>query len=225
MTELFTQTVEAKAYALLKDLMQDSELAGFHLVGGTSLALQIGHRKSVDLDLFNYGDDFDADFLSSHLIRRYAFAQKIVQARTILGEIDGIKVDFIQAYNQLTEPVIETPEGIRLVSFRDIAAMKLLAIGKSGTRRKDFIDVAFLSREMSLNEMLERYREAYHVTSNIQPVRGLLYFEDIANEESVDLLDNKLDWKLIEQRLYKMVERPGVVFDTWPVKTRKPVSR
>ena len=51
---LQTSTVERSTLQLLKKLMCDEKLSDFILAGGTNLALQIGHRKSIDLDLFTY---------------------------------------------------------------------------------------------------------------------------------------------------------------------------
>ena len=53
---LQTQTVQPTLLELLKSLMALESLNDFHLVGGTSLALQMGHRNSVDIDLFGSGD-------------------------------------------------------------------------------------------------------------------------------------------------------------------------
>ena len=216
--KIYSETIASKTYELLRKLMNDPHLERFNLVGGTSLSLQMGHRKSVDLDLFNYGEPFDLMEMKAYLQTEYGLQDKIAQNQTLIGMIDNIKVDFIKAYNKLTEPLVITKDGIRLVSYKDIAAMKLLAIGKEGTRRKDFIDVALLSTKMSFSEMLERYLKAYDLNSTVQAIRGLLYFDDIKNEESVDLIGAKMDWRLIERRLYQMVDNPDCIFETPPVK-------
>ena len=219
--EIYLQTIASKTYELLKKLMNDPHLDRFNLVGGTSLSLQMGHRKSVDLDMFNYGEPFDLEEMKAYLQSEYGLKEKIAQNQTLIGMIGDVKVDFIKAYNKLTEPLIVTEDGIRLVSYKDIAAMKLLAIGKEGTRRKDFIDVAYLSTKMSFGEMLQRYLQAYDLNSTVQAIRGLLYFDDIKNEESLDLVGAKMEWRYIERRLYRMVDHPDVVFDTPPVKPVK----
>ena len=219
--EIYLQTIASKTYELLKTLMNDPRLERFNLVGGTSLSLQMGHRKSVDLDMLNYGEPFDLEEMKAYLQAEYGFQDRIAQNQTLIGMIDGIKVDFIKAYNKLTEPLIVTEDGIRLVSYKDIAAMKLLAIGKEGTRRKDFIDVAFLSTKMSFGEMLDRYVKAYDLNNTVQAIRGLLYFDDIKNEESVDLIGAKMEWRLIERRLYQMVDHPDRIFEDPPTKHAK----
>ena len=216
--KIFTETVASATYELLRKLMNDPVLKDFNLVGGTSLTLQLGYRKSIDLDMFYYGDNFDSAFFKNHLSKTYGLDSEATYGGAILAYIQAVKTDFIKAYNKLTEPLVITKDGIRLVSYKDIAAMKLLAIGKEGTRRKDFIDVAFLSTKMSFSEMLDRYLKAYDLNSTVQAIRGLLYFDDIKNEESVDLIGAKMDWRLIERRLYQMVDNPDRIFDAPPVK-------
>ena len=56
--KIYTETVDSATYELLKKFMSDPFLKDFNLVGGTSLSLQMGHRKSVDLDLFYYGESY-----------------------------------------------------------------------------------------------------------------------------------------------------------------------
>ncbi len=219
--KIFTETVASTTYELLRKLMNDPVLKDFNLVGGTSLTLQLGYRKSVDLDMFYYGEHFDAAFFKDHLSKTYGLDSEATYGGAILAYIQGVKTDFIKAYNKLTEPLIVTEDGIRLVSYKDIAAMKLLAIGKEGTRRKDFIDVAFLSTKMSFGEMLQRYLQAYDLNSTVQAIRGLLYFDDIKNEESLDLVGAKMEWRYIERRLYQMVDHQDVIFDTPPLKPKK----
>lgn len=215
--KIYTETVDSATYELLKKFMSDPFLKDFNLVGGTSLSLQMGHRKSVDLDLFCYGESFDSMVIAEHLRHNYDFELSAIYPGALLAHVQNVKTDFIKAYNRLTEPLAVTEDGIRLVNYKDIAAMKLLAIGKEGTRRKDFIDIAFLSTLMSFSEMLEHYREAYDLSSTIQAIRGLLYFDDIKNEESVNLIGAKMDWHTIEKRLYQMVEYQNKVFDAPPV--------
>ena len=73
---LYTQTGEAGTLVLIKELMSDKELESFNLVGGTTLSLKLGHRMSVDIDLFT-DRDFDAYQISQHLAQTYM--QKILR--------------------------------------------------------------------------------------------------------------------------------------------------
>lgn len=85
------ETVDAGTLELLSMLMQDNRLNDFFLVGGTALALQLGHRKSIDLDLFSL-HSFNESELSLHLETSKKFKLDFISKNTIKGEI---KVDFI----------------------------------------------------------------------------------------------------------------------------------
>jgi hypothetical protein len=77
--------------------MADARLRDFHLVGGTALALVLGHRQSIDIDLFS-PRDFDVEALRTHLVNSHAYAVDKVSRATLIGHADGIKVDCIR-YN------------------------------------------------------------------------------------------------------------------------------
>lgn len=207
---LHKETTDAATLELLKRLMGDERLQGFVLVDGTSLALQMGHRISVDLDLFTE-KEFDADELREYLERNYRLQTDYLAFATIKGEIDGVQVDCIaHAYPWLKSFVLE--EGVRLASLEDICAMKLNAIAGNGTRIKDFVDVAYLSSIFSLEQMLKFYEEKYHANP-LMPLKGIVYFTDINKNAPVKMANGKpLDWKSIEKRLLAMEKFPQNVF-------------
>ena len=119
---LHKETIDAATLELLKRLMGDERLQGFVLVGGTSLALQIGHRISVDLDLF-IEKEFEADELREYLERYYHLQTDYLAFATVKGEVEGVQVDCIaHAYPWLKPFAVE--EGVRLASLEDICAMK-----------------------------------------------------------------------------------------------------
>lgn len=207
---LHKETIDAATLELLKRLMGDERLQGFVLVGGTSLALQIGHRISVDLDLF-IEKEFEADELREYLERYYHLQTDYLAFATVKGEIEGVQVDCIaHAYSWLKPFVLE--EGVRLASLEDICAMKLNAIAGNGTRIKDFVDVAYLSSMFSLEQMLKFYEEKYHANP-LMPLKGIVYFADINKNAPVKMANGKpLDWKSIEKRLLAMEKFPQRVF-------------
>lgn len=207
---LHKETIDAATLELLKRLMGDERLQGFVLVGGTSLALQIGHRISVDLDLF-IEKEFEADELREYLERNYHLQTDYLAFATVKGEIEGVQVDCIaHAYSWLKPFVLE--EGVRLASLEDICAMKLNAIAGNGARIKDFVDVAYLSSMFSLEQMLKFYEEKYHANP-LMPLKGIVYFADINKNAPVKMANGKpLDWKSIEKRLLAMEKFPQRVF-------------
>ena len=207
---LQTQTLAPATLQLLKQLMQDQELRSFRLVGGTAMALRLGHRISVDLDLFT-NTPFDEQQLREHLEHTYGLQTDYISRYTLKGEIDGVQIDCIaHQYPWLQEP--EEEDGIRLAGLPDICAMKLNAITGNGTRIKDFIDVAWLSTHYSLNQMLDFYEQKYNANV-LMPLKAIIFFDEINFNEPVHLTDGKrVNWKTYEKRLLDMEKHPNKVF-------------
>jgi hypothetical protein len=119
----------------------------FYLVGGTALALLIGHRESIDLDYFT-PNDIDTVALFTDIVNALPERQclKTFEApNTLWISIDGIKLSFIKRKQPLLEEVI--PEGaFRLASLADITIMKLAAIcGRD--EYKDYFDLSYLAEK------------------------------------------------------------------------------
>ncbi len=207
---LQTQTVEPRTLELLRKLQNEPLMSSFNLVGGTALALRLGHRKSIDLDFFTK-EEFDIVELREMLVEKYAMKVAFERGQTLKGFIDGIMIDCIR----FNYPHIETPDnidGVRLESIPDIIAMKLDAISHNGTRIKDFIDIATLSTLYSLNEMLQFYLAKYPNANVLMPVKSLIYFDDINFEEAVVMTNEAFDWEKIARRLLEMIEYPNKIF-------------
>ncbi|KAF0238177.1 MAG: hypothetical protein FD181_1385 [Prolixibacteraceae bacterium] len=208
---LHKETVERRTLELLIKLMNDASLKEFVLVGGTALALQLGHRISEDIDLFST-QPFDSFNLGDYLRLNYNFELDFIARNTLKGEIYGVQLDLItHQYPWLQKQHIF--ENIRLASYIDVAAMKLNAISGNGTRVKDFIDIAFLSSEISLNQMLVAYEKKYN-SNPIMPLKGLLYYDDINFKEPIKMTKNdSFNWKAIEKRLKLMHRFPDKIFE------------
>lgn len=99
---LLKETIDASTLELLKRLMSDERLDGFVLVGGTALSLQMGHRISVDLDLF-VNNDFEAEALREYLERNYHLETDYLAFATVKGEIGGVQVDCLPFFTVLAE--------------------------------------------------------------------------------------------------------------------------
>lgn len=208
---LFKETIEKSTLELLIKLMEDELLSKFVLVGGTALALQISHRISVDLDLFS-SQPFNAEELADYLRTSYGFELDFISTNTVKGEIIGVPVDCIaHQYPWITKS--NFTEKIRLASLTEIAAMKLNDIAGNGTRIKDFIDLAYLSTKISLNQMLNAYTEKYN-SNSVMPLKALLFFNDININEPIKMAGIKrFDWKIVENRLQLMQKLPNKIFD------------
>ncbi|HHV84361.1 MAG TPA: nucleotidyl transferase AbiEii/AbiGii toxin family protein [Petrimonas sp.] len=210
---LHTETIERKTFKLLEDLMNDQNLDGFSLAGGTALSLYLGHRKSIDLDLFRI-DDFSASMLSDYLMEKYDFVNEFQEKNTLKGFINDVKIDCItHKYENLK--FIKSINYIRLYSLEDIAAMKLNAIADNGTRLKDFVDIACLSTKLSLNEMLEAYQKKYRNSNAIRALRALTYYADIIHEP-INLVNGKYKWSNISKRIDEMIKKDMETFSSMP---------
>lgn len=199
---LHTETVQPALLELLSKIMTDPLFDKFRLVGGTSLALQIGHRQSIDIDLF--GDQELEEYEISDFLSQLGKIQVLKKSKNILiYNVNGIKVDFVNyKYPWLTSVISEN--GFRLASKEDIGAMKLNAIAGRGSK-KDFIDLYFLLHEFSLNELVAFYRNKYQDGSEFLVLKSLSYFAD-ADNELTPLMLNEVNWKKIKNYIANSIK-------------------
>lgn len=207
---LYTETIEGGTLELLRNLQSEVLLSSFNLVGGTSLALRMGHRKSVDLDLFTK-DDFDLQELRELLVNKYDFQVSYEKGKTLKGFINNVKIDLIK-YDYPQVCSVETIEGIRFESIPDVIAMKLSAICDNGSRMKDFIDIAFLSSKYSFDDMLKFYSTKFPASNQMMLAKALVYFADIDFNEDIVMLKYYFNWDKIAKRLNDMTLQRNKVF-------------
>jgi predicted nucleotidyltransferase component of viral defense system len=201
---LYYKTVEPDTLELLRTLMRQTFLKQFVLVGGTALALQIGHRKSVDLDLFTI-QDFNSDELIVSLNKNYNIQTISQYPQTLICNINGIKVDFIRFKYKFIRPVIEE-NGIRLLQIDDLAAMKLDAVTGRG-RKKDFYDIYYLLKMYDLNKLFSLFLEKYPHQTTFHVAKSLAYFVDAENDVDPIILDNKLKWTNVKNKIKKEIQK------------------
>lgn len=174
---LQTQTIDPATLELIKSLQSRDYLKGFNLVGGTALALYLGHPRSIDLF-----SNFDFDVATTIELIQQDFSLQIYQTarNTIKGSIENINVDIIaHKYPLLNKPT--EIDGIRLLSEPDIIAMKLNAISVSGQRSKDFIDIFFAMENdrYLIADMLKFYQTKYNQSGEMHVLKSLIYFDDV----------------------------------------------
>jgi len=181
----------------------------FHLVGGTALTLQIGHRISDDIDLFT------VETLNKEKILIYA--QDIHKNVEILNDDKTIfqlyfphknlKIDFVQYPYKLLDPVITTNEGLHMVGKNDIAAMKMSAAGTRGYEAKDFVDLYYLLKEMSIDNIIENYKKKYETENPLHYIRSMAYFDDVSPDswKSIKMITEPLSTKKIKNTLIRNV--------------------
>lgn len=177
---LHLQTILPDTLELLKRLSAQPEMQGMRLVGGTSLALQYGHRQSVDLDFFGQLTVSQDDILS--MMERMGSYRLRNRTSSILQLIvDGVMVDIVDysRYPWIDDSVCH--EGVTLASPKDIAAMKINAIEGRGSR-KDFIDIYLLLQHYSMDDLLAFYSQKYPNYSIFRALLSLTYFDDAESE-------------------------------------------
>ena len=187
---------------LLVQLQRRDYLDGFYLVGGTALALEMGHRKSIDIDLFS-NFNFDAGQILEHLNFDFDFRLFFSSSNTLKGRIGQVEVDLIaHRYPLIREPF--SVEGITKLSLEDIAAMKLNAIAVSGQRSKDFIDIYYLLERFSIKEMIGFYMKKYSQFNEVNVLKSIIWFEDVDLADWPVLLESpSLKWAEVKKRILR----------------------
>ncbi len=190
------KTVEPHTLELLKKLTKEPFFAETRLVGGTALALQYGHRMSIDLDFF--GNIEDDNIAIREILNNIGTISVFKETTNIkIYSINGIKVDFVNysRYAWIDSAIEE--DGLRLASPKDIAAMKINAIEGRGTK-KDFIDMYFLLQHYTLEEILAFYANKYPENSLFRALMSLSYFED-AEEQLMPKMFSNIEWREMKQ--------------------------
>lgn len=201
---LHKETVDKPTLELLINLQQKLYLEGFYLAGGTALALYLGHRKSVDLDLFS-NLDFESGPLLENLSADFPFNLFFSTKNTLKGSINQVQLDILAHRYPLIKPPV-TIENVSLLSIEDIIAMKLNAIAVSGQRVKDFIDIFFLLEFFTVKQMVEFYKKKYSQYNEVNVLKSLCWFEDVDISGWPVLLRNPtLKWETIKKMLDKAV--------------------
>lgn len=192
---LQTRTVEPRTLELLRSLMTRPYLESFFLVGGTALALQLGHRVSIDIDLFTTSD-FDQEDLLSDLRKEFDVVVEVRSPSIFITRINDVKVDFVRFRYGILFPELLI-DGIRMLELRDIAPMKLDAVTKRGSK-KDFYDIHFLLEKMSLPEILDLYARKFEHSTLFHVIKSLTWFEDAEDQPDPIVFEPALSWKMVK---------------------------
>lgn len=200
---LFKETVEPITLGILKELMQLPALNNFALVGGTNLSLRLGHRLSIDLDIFS-NDDFESDDIIPAIKQKYPQFNVYRQTkRSFAGFIDELKIDIVlHQYPYLQE--VEVIDDIRFVSIPDVVAMKLNAISKRGAK-KDFYDLASLLDLYSINEMLDFFKIKYSNDEIGFVLHSMYYFDDADQQDDPISLTGQ-SWESIKLKIKQTID-------------------
>ena len=157
----------------------------FGLVGGTAIALHIGHRESVDFDLFT-ASEFDSSKIKRKITNGFNVEKVFVnEADEYTVLINGVKITFLRypfhiEFKDSLDNIIKTADLLTL------AAMKAYALGRRA-KWKDYVDMYFiLKNHHSVAEITKKAKEIFSSEFNEKIFRAqLAYFEDIDYTEKV----------------------------------------
>ncbi len=210
---MFTKALLPDTIRALKLVSKIDTIKKSYLAGGTALALHLGHRISIDLDFFTKAV-FDENVAINNFNKIPEFKEEGKAWRTIWGRIGETKFSLFYYKFPLITPPIDF-EGVQIVNKEDIAAMKVHAIEDRGTKR-DFIDLFFLSKEFSLEQMLNFYDQKYGVLKEHLYIilRSLDYFQDAEIDPDPKMLTS-VSWdevknffiqevKILSKELFKL---------------------
>ena len=195
---LHYETIHPTTLELLKKMASQTELHGMRLVGGTSLALQYGHRQSVDLDFFGKMGVSQEEIIE--MARSIGDFKLFNRTKHILQFVlNNVRIDVVDYanYKWIDEPIVEN--GVVLASTKDIAALKINAIEGRGTK-KDFIDVFELLKHYELSEILGFYKQKYPDYSMFQALLSLTYFDD-AESQAMPVMFVKESWDEMKEKI------------------------
>lgn len=164
---LHYNTINKQLHDALQMLMNATEFDSFRLVGGTALSLHIGHRKSVDIDLFSDAEYGSLDFaaMTAFLVNHFSYVD-FVAIDQALGRsyfIGDSKQNCVKLDLYYTDPFIRpylTINSIRMATIEEITAMKIDVVQRGG-RKKDFWDVHALFDFFSIKQMLKLHKQRY----------------------------------------------------------------
>lgn len=184
---------------VIKKLSSYPFISNFYLSGGTALALQIGHRESVDFDFFSQSD-FDPEEILSILKRDFAIEDLAIAQGTLNCSINGIKLQFLCYPYNLLQNFIDWNR-INLSSIIDIACTKMITVSSRGSK-KDYIDIFFLLKQYTLEEVFEAMNKKYkNIDFNkVHILKSLTSFEE-ADSQPTPRMHETINWNIIKKTL------------------------
>ena len=200
MDQLYLNTISEDMSSILDQLMKENIFNAYVLVGGTALSLQLGHRKSIDLDLFTT-KNYDPNSIKKKIQELYPDSSTIYERINSVGfNVENIKVEFVQWKEGFELDYIKSNQW-RLLKKEIIAVMKLNAI-QGRNEKKDYADLSFILKNRSLNDILLDYKK-YYPYQQVRPVLEKL----TGNLDLIDQPDpvflSQVSWEDIEYSIKK----------------------
>lgn len=203
--ELYWDILDKKRKDLL--LLLKSYKDSFYLAGGTALALQLGHRDSIDFDFFS-PNSFSTEDLFKNIQKKFSEhpitkTQEEKDSLTLIID-NEIKISFFAYPYKLIKTLLDE-DNFMMATIEDIGAMKLSAI-TSRSSLKDYVDLYFILHRISLESLLKIAKQKFPTIDTNPILKSLVYFEDI--EEEPILFQNNCDtsFALIKTYLVEAVK-------------------
>jgi hypothetical protein len=209
---LYYKTVNNLLKEGLVQLMAAKAFENFRLVGGTSLSLQIGHRESIDIDLFSdvdYGEiDFDA--IEKYLEANYKYVDHLsniipgIGKSYLIGEDkdNALKLDIFYT-DKFIQPIY-LEDTIRMATIEEIIAMKLDVVQRGG-RKKDFWDLHELFEKYSLTQMLDLHEQRYPYTHDSDLIIQNFTDFSLADDEFNPVCFKGKYWEFIKEDIEEII--------------------
>ena len=192
------------------DLIKGLDFLGgeVYLAGGTGLALQLGHRTSLDFDFYSK-IRFDPQLLAASFQEKSKDLKiNSIVKDTLILTVDGVSFSlFYYPYKMIGKKV--KVESINVASIQDIAAMKLVAVAMR-RKRRDFIDIYYLLKKYSLKDLLGFVKTKYPSFEEMMVLKGLIYFEDAEDEDlarGIKVLAKHFSWEDAKKKILQEVKR------------------
>lgn len=202
---MFIEVLPEQIPGHLETLSRSGALASFYMAGGTGLALQLGHRRSVDLYFFTK-DPFDPSYLAAKIASIGHFSIESKSQGTLHGLFENIKLSFFNYPYPLLRD-LHPFSGVSIADVIDIGCMKIDAISSRGSR-KDFIDLYVIAIEIaSLHEMLRFFEMKYKGIeyNKVHILKSLVYFIE-AEEEPLPQMLKRIEWNDVKNFFVQQVK-------------------
>jgi hypothetical protein len=180
----------------------------YFLVGGTAIALYLGHRRSIDFDLFTY-QNIKKRTIKNTIEKNGFYVEKNIfedyeQLHLI---VNSIKLTFFQ-FNHKIPHTIKFDNIIKIPSLLDLAGMKAYALG-GRAKWKDYVDLYFIIKyKYSLKEISKKAKELFDNFFNEKLfLEQLSYFEDIDFTEHIEYINKPIPKQKIKNFLIEISTR------------------
>lgn len=175
-----------------------------YLAGGTALALQLGHRTSLDFDFYT-----PIEFKPEKVAGLLKLESKKQPEDTFNTEINGVKLSIFYYPYDLIGELVDFPP-IKLASLPDIAAMKVAAVVQRAKQR-DFFDLYYLIEKIGMRAVLDGAYKKYpwYEDNSAMIMKSLTFFEEADQDDEISkitVFDKNVTWEVVKNRISEAVK-------------------